>query len=316
MEALARTQGFEPYVLLSPQATVKNVVDQIAAAARDLAEGDFFLLTYSGHGSQMRDATGEETDGIDETWVLYDRQLLDDELYALWGTFKPGVRIVVLSDSCHSGTMTRDVVFAYQAFASSYQDSREVGFVLETPFGMPLPATRDLQTMTVLRDSLRQVIPEVVAQLYGRSRTMVLPADIDEHVDLVLRQIQGDSRGAVLDATPKTRNLPPEIAYADAERRRGAYRQVKAATRSATPPSASVLLISGCQDNQLSLDGARNGLFTQRLLETWNQGRFAGSYVDLHRQILTLMPPQQTPNLFWATPPDPVLEQQHPFTLR
>ena len=70
-----------------------------------------FLLTYSGHGSQVPDKNGDETeDGYDETWVLYDRQLVDDELYALWSKFAAGVRIVVLSDSCHSGTAIRETL--------------------------------------------------------------------------------------------------------------------------------------------------------------------------------------------------------------
>jgi hypothetical protein len=47
-----------------------------------------------------------------------------------------------------------------------------------------------------------------------------------------------------------------------------------------------VLLISGCRDNQLSLDGVKNGLFTQRLLETWSNGCFNGNYRELHRQIV------------------------------
>ncbi|WP_345483022.1 hypothetical protein, partial [Actinopolymorpha pittospori] len=34
----------------------------------------------------------------------------------------------------------------------------------------------------------------------------------------------------------------------------------------------AVLLISGCQDDQLSLDGQRNGLFTQTLRHVWNDG--------------------------------------------
>lgn len=65
------------------------------------------LLTYGGHGGTVRDVSGDESDGIDETWCLYDGHLLDDELNALWGCFAAGVRILVISDSCHSGTVTR-----------------------------------------------------------------------------------------------------------------------------------------------------------------------------------------------------------------
>lgn len=53
--------------------------------------------------------SNDEPDGLDETWVLFDRQLVDDELYAAWLLFRPGVRIFVLSDSCHSGTMTKEL---------------------------------------------------------------------------------------------------------------------------------------------------------------------------------------------------------------
>jgi hypothetical protein len=68
---------------------------------------DIFLLTYSGHGGQVPDTNGDEPDRKDETWVLYDGELVDDELHELYTQFKSGTRVVVLSDSCHSGTVTR-----------------------------------------------------------------------------------------------------------------------------------------------------------------------------------------------------------------
>jgi metacaspase-1 len=83
------------------------VSEAIGEAAEQLESGDLLFWTYLGHGGQMPDPDREESDARDETWVLFDRQLLDDELYALWARFQPGVRIVVLSDSCHSGSVTR-----------------------------------------------------------------------------------------------------------------------------------------------------------------------------------------------------------------
>jgi hypothetical protein len=71
------------------------------------------LLTYSGHGGSLLDANQDETnnfgsmDGFDETWCLYDRQLIDDELYDCFSKFKAGVRILIFSDSCHSGSVSR-----------------------------------------------------------------------------------------------------------------------------------------------------------------------------------------------------------------
>src|SRR5262249_19382422 len=43
-----------------------------------------------------------------ETWVLYDRMLIDDEIYNALSKFRPGVRVLVVADSCHSGDSIRD----------------------------------------------------------------------------------------------------------------------------------------------------------------------------------------------------------------
>lgn len=316
MTALARSQGYSATTLLDADGTSQNIIRAIEDAARELRSGDIFLLTYAGHGSQVPDATGEESEMRDETWVAYDRQIIDDELYALWGKFEPGVRVLMISDSCHSGTVARVAAFAYQAFAQTYQDDREVGYVLDMPMGVPESATRDAAGWAQLHDSVREVIPAVVGQVRGGTATAVKQEEVDRYTEQVLAQVRGGTRGTAQQRTPRTRDLPMEVARRDLEARQDTYRAAKESAREAPPPEAHVLLISGCQDHQLSLDGARNGLFTQRLLETWDNGRFAGQgYPEFHRRIVELMPPQQIPNLFWATPPDPRFELQRPFTI-
>ena len=61
---------------------------------------------------------------------------------------------------------------------------------------------------------------------------------------------------------------------------------------------AAVILVSGCQDNQSSMDGDRNGAFTERLLEVWNGGAYRGNHAKFHAEIKAGMPRSQTPNLF------------------
>ncbi|MCI0391593.1 MAG: caspase family protein [Acidobacteria bacterium] len=109
MSALAAAQGFQTKLLLNHQATTTAVSGEIENAANQLGGGDFFLLTYSGHGSQLiNELNGDyEPDGLDETWVLFDRNLIDDELTVLWSKFQPDVRILVISDSCNSGTVNQ-----------------------------------------------------------------------------------------------------------------------------------------------------------------------------------------------------------------
>lgn len=110
MERVASDRSFEKRTqLLDEQATRDAVTTAIAEAAADLKAGDIFLLTYAGHGSQIPDFNGDEDDYADETLCLYDGMLIDDELYELWSRFSDDVRIVMISDSCHSGTVSRTI---------------------------------------------------------------------------------------------------------------------------------------------------------------------------------------------------------------
>ena len=109
MERLARSRGFETRMMLTAEATSDRILDAIRSAAERLASGDTFLFTIAGHGSQVSDEGGDEDDGRDETWCVYDRMLFDDEVAAEWRTFRPGVVIVVVADTCHSQTSARMV---------------------------------------------------------------------------------------------------------------------------------------------------------------------------------------------------------------
>ncbi|MFM7445420.1 MAG: caspase family protein, partial [Tabrizicola sp.] len=112
MARIAEEAGYDSRtVLLDGQATVRAVRDHIAAAAAELKAGEIFLLTYAGHGASIPDFSGDETDdGRDETWCLFDRMLIDDEIYEGWRHFREGVRVLVISDSCHSATVLRATV--------------------------------------------------------------------------------------------------------------------------------------------------------------------------------------------------------------
>jgi len=73
-------------------------------------------------------------------------------------------------------------------------------------------------------------------------------------------------------------------------------------------------LISGCQDNQTSMDGDHNGAFTEQVLNVWNQGRFSGSYASFHARVKARLPPTQSPNLFTLGSAGAFLAQT-PFTV-
>jgi Caspase domain len=107
MAHIAQSKGFEVETLLTDQATRKNLVKAVTEAADVLKSGDVFMLSYSGHGGQIPDRNSDEDDAQDETWCLYDGELVDDEIYSLLSKFERGVRVLVFSDSCHSGTVVK-----------------------------------------------------------------------------------------------------------------------------------------------------------------------------------------------------------------
>ena len=81
MRDVARSRKFTVQTLMTRRATRAAVLGALAKAAKTLKSGDIFLLTYSGHGGQVPDRNDEEPDRQDETWCLYDGELIDDELY-------------------------------------------------------------------------------------------------------------------------------------------------------------------------------------------------------------------------------------------
>ena len=107
MQMICQAAGLTTTSLLTSTATAEAVLGAVDKASAELVAGDLFVMSYAGHGGQIPDENSDEPDDLDETWVLYDRQVIDDELYQRWAQFADGVRIVVISDSCHSGSIVR-----------------------------------------------------------------------------------------------------------------------------------------------------------------------------------------------------------------
>jgi metacaspase-1 len=228
IKSLAESAGFSTTTLLDEAATAAGVTAALGVLAAGAAGGDLCLVSYSGHGGQIADEDGDEEEGLDETWVCYDRQLLDDELHLAWSQFPAGVRVLVISDSCHSGSVVRD--------------------------------------------------------------------DVNIRI---------------------SRGMPDDERQRDNELRGVTYKTIKqqVAARGDLAVAASVLLLSGCQDDQVSYDGDGNGAFTQSLLQTWADGAFEGDYPAFHAAIVANMTTNQTPNLNEDLVADPAFTAEKPFTL-
>lgn len=110
MAGLAEQAGYDALTVLRGEAATRAALHEaLTAAAGSLRGGDQLLLTFSGHGTQVRDLDCDEGHGWDEGWCLSDGVLLDDRLAGYWLLFERGVRIVVVADSCYAaGSMRED----------------------------------------------------------------------------------------------------------------------------------------------------------------------------------------------------------------
>jgi hypothetical protein len=99
--------GFDVSLMLDSQATAQNVKAALQGLVDATNAGDIAVFTYSGHGTQVVDKNSDEADPYDEAIFLYDDTVIDDELRVILQGIHPQATLVVISDSCFSGSVTR-----------------------------------------------------------------------------------------------------------------------------------------------------------------------------------------------------------------
>jgi hypothetical protein len=226
MLQIASEREFRTKPLIGPDATAEAVRSALDDAAAGLVSGDSLIITFSGHGRPIEDLNGDEPRGLDQTWCLYDRMFIDDEVYSALLKFHAGVRILVISDSCYSGSS--------------------------------IEVSADVPRVKKLTDSAR---------------------------DFSLRKQAAE------------------------------YDRVRVSPRKRRRPTASVILLAACQDDQKALDGDPNGRFTEAVLGVWARGAFKGNLRKFLEEISSRMPPEQTPNWYPVGRPDAHFEAAAPFSL-
>ena len=105
MAGLCARAGFEAGAVFDEEATFGRMSAEISGAAGRLVAGDWFLLSYSGHGAQR--GSNWSTQVTTESLCLYDRLFDDSWFRDALGAFRAGVNVVVALDSCFSGGMDR-----------------------------------------------------------------------------------------------------------------------------------------------------------------------------------------------------------------
>jgi hypothetical protein len=110
--------------LINQKATKNGIIKALDDLISRALPGDIVVFHFSGHGQQIYDDNGDESDGYDEALIPYDaagsydpvsykgeKHLRDDELGAKLNAIRakigPRGSLVVVVDACHSGTATR-----------------------------------------------------------------------------------------------------------------------------------------------------------------------------------------------------------------
>jgi len=105
--ALLQGFGFSVNTILDSKAKISTVKAALQGLVDSTNAGDVAVLTYSGHGTQVTDRSGDESDPYDEAICLYDGNVIDDDLRVILNGIHPQATLVIISDSCFSGSVTR-----------------------------------------------------------------------------------------------------------------------------------------------------------------------------------------------------------------
>lgn len=289
MKQIADSQGLKTDMLLTKDATRAAVLSRLDALAEKLEPGDLLIVSYSGHGGQIPDQNGDETDGLDETWCLYDGQLLDDELHGSWMKFKAGVRILAFSDSCHSGTVLKMKKADMENPPASR--TKELDEMWER---LRVPPKLDRTRMLSLPE-MREAIPK---RPYLRERVRSLPPSAPQPNEPERPQ----AVAAEVERVFVSRSMPPGASMRAYSQNRAFYDELgkSAPPQDSGQVEASVILISACDDPQAAADLGFNGLFTWTLKKIWNSGTFTGDHLKFYEEIregVKQQNPDQTPTM-------------------
>jgi len=162
-KAELQKRGYDVVTVLDAAATRDNIVAQLKTLLQGASDGDSLVVTYSGHGSWLPDADGDESDGRDEMLCPYDinRQhyLTDDVLASIFAQKPQGARLFFVSDSCHSGTVTR---FAPDPLGGDDAAYRRARLLPPEQFVTDENVLRNIRRLSEARSSSRQKYPALL----------------------------------------------------------------------------------------------------------------------------------------------------------
>lgn len=289
---IAESLGYTAVTFENENATVSNFTGFMRGAISDLVAGDSLLVTFSGHGSQIpNNSADEEADELDETLCFFDRMLVDDELYALLAQFREGVRVHAIFDSCHSGTVAKDLEQQTKDREEYQKKSldllkgsaeRETGVPIEEVKDQPISADGILKALDGDKPKFAQQKPTNKKEVDDKTAALF--------ADLYTDQIPTEKNKKQIDRSDWSR------IYKDNQSLYDAIKNVVGPQEN-QQLSCSVITLSACHDSQTTPAGRLYSLFTYNVISTWRSSGFEGSYRQFHNKLVDISPPDATPQL-------------------
>lgn len=101
--------SFEIFAYQNSEVTKELVITVLRKIIFELVPGDILIIHYSGHGTKVLCIHNDESDGYDEAWYVYDGTVIDDTLADIFSQLKDNIHCFMISDSCFSESMARDI---------------------------------------------------------------------------------------------------------------------------------------------------------------------------------------------------------------
>ena len=256
MRELANRMGCSTRLFHDRRATRDTVLAALEADLERMVPGDFLMLTISGHGIAIDGRFGDDPDGFDEAWCLYDGVVLDDELHDLLALAPAGADVLVISDICFAGGIVDGTPRRVAVVRDSASAARLPPSIPVSPTGAPLV----LRTTPAKRNGIQE--------LAGASPISSTTARGDVQLPDVLDR-----------AAPGWRENFAEAVTSRAPVTRAADLAIARMVRSGEIPSggerggarpdiqARVISLAACSEEALAFEGDRNGLFTAALIK-------------------------------------------------
>lgn len=219
--------GFSPgsvQLLLNEEATARAITETFRTwLIEGSRPGDRVFFYYAGHGFQAPDDNGDEADGMDELVTPYDvkigsqdgkavltdeRTFIRDDRFNDFIVQLTGRRVVMMFDSCNSGTISRGVADGGKLLPSRYLRVKTTRSIADAGYSdVPKngqPRDRSLVREESLTGKVNGILVITAASPYQQAFPMVTP--------------DGSIRGAFTYSFEQLIKRNPQESLADLER--------------------------------------------------------------------------------------------------